>query len=104
MAAVSRVVISSEVGWRKPALEFFAALCRVSALDPGEVWLVGDDVGNDYEGATAAGCRALLLGAAGEESAGRCVVADLDHLLEGGCFPDLGQGEKGSLDRGKGQF
>src|SRR5262249_11324797 len=31
---LQHVVISSEVGWRKPAREFFAALCAVTHLSP----------------------------------------------------------------------
>lgn len=58
---VSHVVISSEVGWRKPAPEFFAAVCRTVALPAQEVLLVGDDGVNDYEGARAAGLQALHL-------------------------------------------
>ncbi len=59
------VVISSEVGWRKPATEFFAALCARLGLPPGEILLVGDDRVNDYEGAMAAGLRAALVGERG---------------------------------------
>jgi putative hydrolase of the HAD superfamily len=54
------VVISSEVGWRKPAPQFFAALCARAELAAREILFVGDDRANDYEGASAAGLRALL--------------------------------------------
>jgi putative hydrolase of the HAD superfamily len=57
---VRHLVISSEVGWRKPAGEFFTALCRVAALPPEQVALVGDDRANDHEGARAAGLRPVL--------------------------------------------
>jgi putative hydrolase of the HAD superfamily len=56
------LVISSEVGWRKPAPEFFAEVCRRTGLTAAEILLVGDDRANDYEGATAAGLRAVLVG------------------------------------------
>ena len=59
------LVISSEVGWRKPAPGFFAALCARVGLPAGEVLLVGDDRVNDYDGATAAGLRAVLVGDGG---------------------------------------
>jgi putative hydrolase of the HAD superfamily len=55
-----RLVISSEVGWRKPAPEFFAALCRAAALPPEQVLFVGDDPDNDYDAARAFGVRAVL--------------------------------------------
>jgi putative hydrolase of the HAD superfamily len=55
-----RCVISSAVGWRKPAREFFAEVARVAGCKPGQVLYVGDDRRNDYDGATAAGLRAVL--------------------------------------------
>lgn len=58
---VRHLLISSEVGWRKPAPAFFAAVCAASGCPPAEVLFVGDDFANDYEGARAAGLVALLL-------------------------------------------
>jgi putative hydrolase of the HAD superfamily len=55
------LVISSEVGWRKPAPQFFMALCAQVALSPSQILFIGDDRVNDYDGATAAGLRALLV-------------------------------------------
>ncbi|MFQ3592952.1 MAG: HAD-IA family hydrolase [Gemmataceae bacterium] len=53
------VLVSSQVGWRKPAREFYASLC--GDFSPHEVLMVGDDRVNDYEGARAAGLHAVLL-------------------------------------------
>jgi putative hydrolase of the HAD superfamily len=53
-------VISSEVGWRKPAPQFFRRLSEVSGLQQEQLLHVGDDRENDYEGARAAGLHALL--------------------------------------------
>jgi putative hydrolase of the HAD superfamily len=58
---VQHVIISSEVGWRKPAPQFFRALCVRVGLRPGEMLFVGDDPVNDYGGATAAGLSAALI-------------------------------------------
>ncbi len=58
---LQHLVISSEVGWRKPAGEFFQAVARSAHLPPERILFVGDDPANDYEGATAAGLGALLL-------------------------------------------
>jgi putative hydrolase of the HAD superfamily len=55
------LVISSEVGWRKPAPEFFASLCRIIGLPAGQILLLGDDRENDYDGARAAGLQPVLL-------------------------------------------
>lgn len=52
--------ISSEMGWRKPAPQFFVALCRAFDLPPASILYVGDDPANDYDGARAAGLHALL--------------------------------------------
>ncbi len=56
-----RVVISAAVGVRKPGADFFREVMRAAGCEAGEVLFVGDDVDNDYEGATAAGMRAALL-------------------------------------------
>jgi putative hydrolase of the HAD superfamily len=54
------LVISSEIGWRKPAREFFSALQKTVGLPPEQVLYVGDDPVNDYDAAAAAGFRAVL--------------------------------------------
>lgn len=61
-----RVVISSLVGWRKPAPQFFDALADAAGCDRGQLLYVGDDERNDLDGATAAGLRAVLLDPAAE--------------------------------------
>ncbi len=65
LARVNHLVISAEVGWRKPAPEFFAALCTTAGLSPEAILFVGDDVVNDYEGARAAGLKAVLKSSGG---------------------------------------
>jgi putative hydrolase of the HAD superfamily len=59
LAPIQRLVISAEVGWRKPAAEFFNALCQQTPRQ--QVLYVGDDPVNDYDGARAAGLHAILL-------------------------------------------
>lgn len=63
---LNHVVISSEVGWRKPAPQFFEAVARSVGCEPRDIVFVGDDPINDYEGARAAGMEAILLGARAE--------------------------------------
>jgi len=58
---IERVIVSSEVGWRKPAPEFFAHVIQAMELPPGDMLFVGDDRANDYKPALAAGMQALLL-------------------------------------------
>jgi putative hydrolase of the HAD superfamily len=55
------LVISSEVGWRKPARQFFESVVRQAGVPPEEVLFVGDDPVNDEEGARAAGLQTILL-------------------------------------------
>ncbi len=54
-------MVSSAVGWRKPAPEFFHAVAETLQLPANAILYVGDDRGNDYVGAVNAGMRALLL-------------------------------------------
>jgi putative hydrolase of the HAD superfamily len=60
LARLGPVVISSEVGWRKPSPQFFAALSRVTGLPADQILLVGDDIANDYLSAAANGMPAVL--------------------------------------------
>jgi putative hydrolase of the HAD superfamily len=55
------LVISSEVGWRKPAGAFFAALIASADVPAEQILYVGDDVINDYEGGQRAGLHVVLL-------------------------------------------
>lgn len=57
---IRQLVISSEIGCRKPAREFFEHTCRLLGLPPARVLVVGDDRANDCEGARAAGMPAIL--------------------------------------------
>jgi putative hydrolase of the HAD superfamily len=81
LAPVQHLVISSEVGWRKPAPEFFAALVRQAGLAPEAILFVGDDPVNDHEGARAAGLRSLLLDPCGPNE--NCLTRLGDLLLSG---------------------
>lgn len=55
LSEISRVIISSEIGWRKPAPEFFDIVCQQTNCRPQEILFVGDDLLNDVHGATQAG-------------------------------------------------
>jgi putative hydrolase of the HAD superfamily len=72
---VRHLVISSEVGWRKPAPEFFAALAAATGLAPADILFVGDDRANDFDGARAAGLQAVLVGAGGVGGLGELLRA-----------------------------
>jgi putative hydrolase of the HAD superfamily len=91
LAPARHLVISAEVGWRKPAAGFFAALCAATELPPKQILYVGDDRGNDYDGARAAGLAALLYDPRCLETvAGGERLRSLAEVLGG--LPAVGQG------------
>ena len=54
-------IVSSEIGWRKPARQFFLAAAAQLGCQPGQILMVGDDFQNDVVGAIRAGCQAVWL-------------------------------------------
>ena len=82
LAPVRTIVISSEVGFRKPAVPFFAEIGRETEMDLTRIIYLGDDFANDYAGARAAGMKAILF-----DPGGNCPnktvrrVAGLGELL-----------------------
>ncbi len=61
LADCRRLFISSQLGVRKPAREFFSAVEASLKLPPERLLLAGDDLMNDYEGARAAGWQSVLI-------------------------------------------
>lgn len=59
--AIEHVVISSEVGWRKPSPKFFQQVCEVAGCKAEEILFVGDDIVADVEGAIRAGMISVWL-------------------------------------------
>jgi putative hydrolase of the HAD superfamily len=82
LGPLRHLVISSEAGWRKPAPEFFAALCARAGVPAEQMLLIGDDWRNDYEGARQSGLQAVLLEKPGRVVRGTAVrirqLSDLD--------------------------
>jgi putative hydrolase of the HAD superfamily len=60
LAPLQPTIISSQVGWRKPAIQFFTAMYRTTGLPPAAILHIGDSLSNDYDGARAAGLQSLL--------------------------------------------
>ena len=85
LRSVRHFVISSEVGWRKPAPTFFAALCRAVGHPAQHILYIGDDSVNDFEGAQAAGLRAVLLDTKSrEDSSAVARIKELKELIATG--------------------
>jgi putative hydrolase of the HAD superfamily len=61
LKGLTPIFVSSEIGWRKPAPEFFAHVIETLELSPSEILFVGDDRVNDYDGAKRAGMSSVLL-------------------------------------------
>jgi putative hydrolase of the HAD superfamily len=57
----SSVTISTEVGVAKPDPQVFVAALQKHNCSPEEAWHIGDSFKEDYEGAKAAGLRAIWL-------------------------------------------
>jgi putative hydrolase of the HAD superfamily len=79
---VETLVISSEVGYRKPHAKFYIAACTSLGLRPDRVLCVGDDPENDVLGAERAGLRSIFLDRDGRKPAGLASFPDLIALAE----------------------
>ena len=81
LAALSQsLVISSEVGYRKPHAHFYRAACERLALPADRVLSVGDDLENDVQGAKRAGLRSVHIDRRGSGLGAVNVLSDLVQL------------------------
>ena len=64
----STLVISSEIGVRKPHPRFFRAACERLGCEPSGLLCVGDDERNDVQGAIRAGAHAVLVDRLGKHN------------------------------------
>jgi putative hydrolase of the HAD superfamily len=87
------LVISSEVGFRKPHSEFYLAACARMDLPPDRVLCVGDDVENDVRGPERAGLGGLLLDRDGRGLSDVPRVPDLSTLVKSLVTERSGRGE-----------
>jgi putative hydrolase of the HAD superfamily len=62
LTLADHVFASSDLGWRKPAIEFFRAVEERLGLRPHELVLVGDDPELDIAAARRAGWQACPVG------------------------------------------
>lgn len=74
------VVISSEVGYRKPHPSFYHSACDLMKLPPDRVLSVGDDPENDDAGARRAGLCSALVDRSGRVESRPGVFRDLKSL------------------------
>ena len=74
------LIISSEVGHRKPHPRFYQAACATLGLPPDRVLCVGDDPENDVLGPERAGLKGALLDRDGRAPVGLVSFPDLPTL------------------------
>ena len=83
LSPIQHVIISSEVGWRKPAPEFFDAVCGTVGLPADQIVFVGDALINDVQGAQAAGLKAVWFSPSDPQDAtGKICISDLVELVK----------------------
>jgi putative hydrolase of the HAD superfamily len=78
---IDRVVISSELGWRKPHPKFFDSLLSILPARPKEVLMIGDDFTNDIQPARALGIQALHLNSVNSVHSTPGCIQSLDEVL-----------------------
>jgi putative hydrolase of the HAD superfamily len=61
LRSIERVLVSSALGWRKPAPEFYATMLRELDADPASVVMIGDDPESDVAAPRRAGITAWWL-------------------------------------------
>jgi putative hydrolase of the HAD superfamily len=86
LACFSHRVISSEVGWFKPHVEFYRALLEQTGYQTHEILMVGDDWWNDTLGAMEFGIQAIHVDREQTEPVSRknnvTVISSLKVLLD----------------------
>jgi putative hydrolase of the HAD superfamily len=61
LCAIDKRFVSSEIGWKKPAREFFEAVIQGCGVPASKILFVGDDLHVDILPARHAGMHALLI-------------------------------------------
>ncbi|MDO7683445.1 MAG: HAD family hydrolase [Pirellulales bacterium] len=62
LSSIEKIFASSELGWRKPAPQFFRAVESRLQKEPDHLLLVGDDPRLDIAAANAAGWKSMRIG------------------------------------------
>jgi putative hydrolase of the HAD superfamily len=75
------LVISSEIGWRKPHPAFYLKTFETLALKPHQILWIGDDPDRDLAGPRAVGARSILLDREGRHTGLTPRVTDARALL-----------------------
>lgn len=82
---IRQIILSSELGHRKPSAAFFNALVARMRVNPDEIAFVGDDVVNDFQGAQSAGMRAVLYDPRDRHPENHARIRSLRELVQEPC-------------------
>lgn len=77
-----RIFVSSEIGFRKPAADFFRQVEKALKLAADDILLVGDDCSNDYLAAQSAGWKAVFLDRCSPQRTRAEAISSLGELLK----------------------
>ncbi len=61
LSAIEQSFVSSEMGYRKPAKEFYSSLIARCGCPPNQILMIGDDPEHDVAGPIAANMHAMLI-------------------------------------------
>ena len=78
------ITISSQTGWAKPSPEIFLHALKSRGFNSSEAVYIGDELGDDVQGALAAGLKPIFLDRSSREQAppGVAKIRRLDELWE----------------------
>jgi len=85
LARIERRIVSSEVGYRKPAAGFFDAVVDVTGVPRSSILFIGDDLENDVRGALRSGLPTVYLCRDGSSQANGTAgsAADVADTVDG---------------------
>ena len=92
MALLDCVIISAEVGWRKPSHKIFKRFIQLTRAAIGDTLFIGDDVNSDILGAKAVGFKTALLNRENDNKEAKYVVqpdfvlssiTELERIVDG---------------------
>lgn len=80
LGAIEQSFVSSEMGYRKPAQEFYSSLIKRCGCPPSQILMIGDDPEHDVAGPIAANMHAMLIDRKSTDSDSNS-IGSLDRLL-----------------------
>ncbi len=77
------IIVSSDIGYRKPSRKIFEELIRQSSLDPSDILFVGDSYPHDIEVPKSLGMHTCLVDFEGTNKNGQLEDSKkADHFIE----------------------